>query len=88
MSDIWKYTESTKVMIDDEIFDVVFDPWCTSIGTRSFKIDNVLFDHHAYVYSDEFEYNEDSKKINHSIYLANWKDSPEDKIYVFLDKNF
>lgn len=71
----------TPVMIDNKIHQVRFENGMTGIGSRTFWIDGKEFFHGAVRQSGDLTLG------NHFLYLIKWRDTPIDKIYIFIHED-
>ena len=71
-------TTNTPVTIDGKIYMVRFYPGMSGIGSRKFWINDKDF------YPDAVRHTDDLETGNHFLYLMKWRDTPWDKVHVFI----
>jgi hypothetical protein len=74
--------ENTPVVIDSKENLVRFENGMTGIGSRRFWINDEEYGYNAVRQTD------DITQGNHSLYLIKWRDTPWDKVYLFISEKY
>jgi hypothetical protein len=77
------YITTTPISIDGKPHTVKFENGMTGIGSRDFWLDGKNFGmFNAVIQSD------DLTEGNHFLYLMKWRDTPWDKVYIFISEKY
>lgn len=75
-------TANTPITIDGKIHNVRFYDGMSGIGSRIFWIDDQKYSREA------VRHTEDLTSGNHLLYLIKWRDTPWDKVFMFIHEKY
>jgi hypothetical protein len=76
------YIDNTPITLNGKPHIVRFENGMTGIGSRKFWLDNKEY------FRNGVFHTEDITQGNHLLYLIKWRDTPWDKVYLFIAEKY